>query len=72
MLSCITIILSGIYFRAWETNEPGTGRAYISEKSCTHTPGNVNEFVDVYHSIFLICPHNNKSIINYITRVDLK
>jgi hypothetical protein len=65
-----TAIKKAIVARVWEDDEPGTGRAYVAEKSCKKDPFCVN--VHVYHSAFLICPSKDKAIINYVSRIDLK
>uniref|UniRef100_A0AC34GXZ1 Rho-GAP domain-containing protein n=1 Tax=Panagrolaimus sp. ES5 TaxID=591445 RepID=A0AC34GXZ1_9BILA len=56
--------------RVWEDDEPGSGRAFVAEKSCKKDPFCVN--VEIYHSAFIICPFNGKAVINYICRIDLK
>lgn len=62
-----------IICRAWEPNEAGTGRAYVAEKSCRHTFNVSDDFVDVYHNVFILCPVSaNRTEINYITRIDIK
>uniref|UniRef100_A0AC35F9G0 START domain-containing protein n=1 Tax=Panagrolaimus sp. PS1159 TaxID=55785 RepID=A0AC35F9G0_9BILA len=65
-----TTVKKAIVARVWKEDEPGTGNAYVAEKSCKNDPLCVN--VEIYHSAFIICPYKGKSIINYISRVDLK
>lgn len=57
-------------YRIWQDNEAGTGRAFVAERTCKKDPNFIN--VDIYHSVFLICPFQDKSIINYVSRIDIK
>uniref|UniRef100_A0A914XVG0 START domain-containing protein n=1 Tax=Panagrolaimus superbus TaxID=310955 RepID=A0A914XVG0_9BILA len=56
--------------RIWEDDEPGTGKAYLAQKTCKSDPLSSN--VHIYHTAFIICPFKEKSVINYVNRIDLK